>query len=1180
MLWPLLWMLLISTSTSWAQGVEWAKGPDNYPFAGSSTGRQVAVDAAGNTYVTGHFDGEVVLPTPVPTRFTSTGALDAFVGKLDPKGNWLWVIAGEGNGTLDESGAGIAVDAAGRLTVTGYFQNSRISFGSVAATGSTGATSGLNILSAMTSNNSFVAQFEASTGAVRWINALVATEDVQALALTRDAATDDLTLVGTFKGTLTLNNGSSATATGQYDGFVARLDAAGQWRWLRQAGGSGIGNNIAYNNLLFTSVQQDGTGAYTIAGHVQGTAQLGSLALAGSDMANLYFPFIARLNPNGTAWQWLHVDRAYTSYNIGLSPAAAVDAAGNVYVTLPLYQVPAYPLLRQFSPTGVLQRSLTVANATAPYGSVAVDAAGGAVITGDYSGPATFGGTTLTGSGRFVARLAPGTGTWSWAGAVSGAPLGNLAVVDAGGTMTVGGAYATQPTPPVLNMPHAVVARLLPPPIISSFTPGSGYAGTVVTLSGTGFTDAATVAFNGTAAPGFVVSGGGVTITVTVPPGATTGPITVTSAGGTGTSATPFIILLSDLVVSTPEPVSGTYRNVLVTGPATGGAGTATLVGSLMVAGTLTVQDGGSLLTNCQPLTGPGNFVLETGGTLGICSPQGITQSGPTGSVQLGGTRTFSDGAYYLYNGTAAQVTGNALPGLVRDLTLNNSAGLSLTQNVALRQVLRLTSGHLTRAGQTLTLRSGPAGTALVANTGGQVLAGPGLSQMQRYLSPADNPGPGYRHYASPLVATPLSQWTTAGFAPMLTSSYNTSAAPGGTTPFPNMFGYDEGRLGGSLATGFSDFDKGWYVPATGPAIGQGLAVNIAPPALVTFSGDFNGAPTAAVSLGRGPQNEAGWHLLGNPFPAPFDLSLPGALATTNVGAAVYVFASSGQYSGAYRAYVNGIGSGPQVLPAGQGFFVRTTTPGQPSQFQFNTAGRVTTFAAQPAFRRGTADARPQVQLTLQTGPTAADAVYVYANAGATPGTDAAFDAHKLFNPGNPSVYAVAATGEALAIQGLPALAVGTVVPLGVVLPAAGPAVFSATLAQLPAGLTLFLSDAVTGARQDLSIRPTYAFAAPAGSLTGRFALVVGTVGGALAATPATRSTLALYPNPARNAVTLVLPAISQARRVQVFNVLGRAVGQALLPAQATMLQLDISSLGTGLYIIRCGEAARRLVVD
>src|SRR5439155_6740401 len=65
------------------------------------------------------------------------------------------------------------------------------------------------------------------------------------------------------------------------------------------------------------------------------------------------------------------------------------------------------------------------------------------------------------------------------------------------------------------------------PPTITGFTPTTGPAGTSVTISGTNFTGATAVRFNGVSAT-FTVSSATV-IQATVPAGATTGPLKVTT---------------------------------------------------------------------------------------------------------------------------------------------------------------------------------------------------------------------------------------------------------------------------------------------------------------------------------------------------------------------------------------------------------------------------------------------------------------------------------------------------------------------------------------------------------------------------------------------------------------------------------------------------------------------------
>ena len=77
-------------------------------------------------------------------------------------------------------------------------------------------------------------------------------------------------------------------------------------------------------------------------------------------------------------------------------------------------------------------------------------------------------------------------------------------------------------------------------PVISAFSPTNGSVGTAVVITGTNFTGATTVAFNGVAAS-FTVNSA-TQITATVPAGAETGLISITTSGGIAQSAASFTI--------------------------------------------------------------------------------------------------------------------------------------------------------------------------------------------------------------------------------------------------------------------------------------------------------------------------------------------------------------------------------------------------------------------------------------------------------------------------------------------------------------------------------------------------------------------------------------------------------------------------------------------------------------
>jgi hypothetical protein len=122
-------------------------------------------------------------------------------------------------------------------------------------------------------------------------------------------------------------------------------------------------------------------------------------------------------------------------------------------------------------------------------------------------------------------------------------------------------------------------------PTVSGFVPTSGAVASSVTLTGSGFSGASKVTFNGVSAAFTVKSA--TQITATVPSGATSGKIAVTTPAGTATSAASFTVVVNPTLTL---KLSGLKSSTLKLGKrltAKGSVTPASLAGSKV---TLTVQ--------------------------------------------------------------------------------------------------------------------------------------------------------------------------------------------------------------------------------------------------------------------------------------------------------------------------------------------------------------------------------------------------------------------------------------------------------------------------------------------------------------------------------------------------------------------------------------------------------------
>jgi hypothetical protein len=272
-------------------------------------------------------------------------------------------------------------------------------------------------------------------------------------------------------------------------------------------------------------------------------------------------------------------------------------------------------------------------------------------------------------SGAWV--FASGTMSWSWALDSIPGPLGTGRV----------DARIQRATANILN-------RFLigGPPTIASFTPTSGSVGSSVSISGTGFTGATAVRFNGTTAIFTVVSDAA--IQATVPAGATSGPLSVTTPGGTATSANSFA-------------VAPTITNFT---PTSGLVGASVTISGTNFTGATAVRFNGTAAN----FTVPSETVIQatvpagaTTGPLSVTTPAGTGTSGSAFTVKVMLTVQKTG---LIAGGTVISSPSGINCGGTCSAAFNSDSAVTLTATPALLSIFNGWSGCDSVSGNTCTV--------------------------------------------------------------------------------------------------------------------------------------------------------------------------------------------------------------------------------------------------------------------------------------------------------------------------------------------------------------------------------------------------------------------------------------------------------------------------------------------
>lgn len=356
---------------------------------------------------------------------TSAGGSDLFVAKYDPSGAHIW--SKRFGDVSDQVGLTVALDPSGNIVISGQFSGT-LDFGNGPALASAGTS------------DVFVAKLDTS-GATLWSKRYGDAGMQGGKGLAVDAS-GNLFLTGYFYGTTDFGDGSPLVSAGSEDVFVAKLDPSGATLWSKRFGGAGLqqGNDIAV----------DATGNVLVTGLFFGAMDLGGGPLTSAGNADV---FVAKLDPGGAhVWSKRFGDPAYQE-----GRAIAVDGLGNVVMAgyffgvldvvggSPMMSAGASDLfVTKLDPSGATLWGKRFGDGGNQQGQgVAVDASGNLLVTGYFDGTVDLGGGPLAsagGSDAFVAKLdLNGEHVWSKRFGSAGDQEGHAILADGSGNVLATG---------------------------------------------------------------------------------------------------------------------------------------------------------------------------------------------------------------------------------------------------------------------------------------------------------------------------------------------------------------------------------------------------------------------------------------------------------------------------------------------------------------------------------------------------------------------------------------------------------------------------------------------------------------------------------------------------------------------------------------------------------------------
>ncbi|MDO9257662.1 MAG: InlB B-repeat-containing protein [Bacteroidales bacterium] len=719
-------------------------------------------------------------------------------------------------------------------------------------------------------------------------------------------------------------------------------------------------------------------------------------------------------------------------------------------------------------------------------------------------------------------------------------------------------------------------ATTLSAPTISSFTPDNACAGSVtsVTITGSNFTGATDVSFNGTQATTFTINGLATEITVDFPAGATTGKISVTTPGGTATSTGDFVVnqlpVAAGTITGSARVCQGaaavSYSVPAITNAtsyhwAYSGTG-ATITGSTnsvsiafasnATAGNLTVYG----VSSCGNGTVSANYAVAT-------DPVPFAFAGPT-EVGTSGTPFTLSGAIAT-NGTTILWTENGA-GTITDNTVINPLYSAADPPIAtVTFTLTVHNASCPDAISTKVLFLTPSAIAL---TWTGAASSTNWHDKNNWSDQTEIPGDGTNvtipaglSYYPTITAAALCNNITVESGASLIDNGNLTLSSGAKiiVKHPAISSGKWHLISSPLANATSGMFLGNYLYNFNSSTNNYTPILITDlslaaikgyalyPKSAAFSGayvgDLNKESIYSINTTAAGGSGLGWNLVGNPYPSAIDWDAASGWVKDGL-ATLAIYINNGATWSSYTQQ-SGTNLGSRYIAPTQGFFVK----GNGGTFSMTDAVRVHNTVS---FVKRAEEVVPNLVRLQVTGNGYKDEAVVRFIAGATTEMDRDYDAEKLYGDVPAAAQLYTFGSNPLSINTLPSV---DNVRVGIKTGIKGTYTIAATEINDLGNATL--EDTELGISTDLSAG-SYTFDAVAGTFDQRFILHFTMLG----LTPTKNVEAAIYSYQR----TVHINMKDQVKGdIFIYNISGQQVASKL-SAQGTN---EIKLTGTGNYIVK-----------